>query len=361
MGELLKLIGQLDAHFTEKTLTEIEEAIKNMQIKNLDFVIDRLHQQEDGKVHISKGTKFVEATSMVYLDCEYMGDQCIAKVMHADIDKLELFVESIINIFMSAVINDRFNTFISSPDILTMGKVNRKPFEKGKSDNYMLVQQKIGGIEFKYITEGRTLSRALETLCKGLDILQKDYNFAHRDFHGGNVMYDESKNKVYIIDFGFSCFSIPQTEGSVQGVETGFGYNPFNEEYRAHRKCDNKSHDLCILILSLQWMIHKPEWLDNLGKEISKKYKDAMANKTLTDEFFYQDKKIRTESPDFAFDKEIIHYWYLYEMFDIDIGMGPTKLLQYLETNTNYKPKQVRRNRPETPRNSRFGKRRWKF
>ena len=158
-------------------------------------------------------------------------------------------------------------------------------------------------------------------------------------------MYNPKINKVYIIDFGYACFSIPDTSGSLQHVGGGYGYEQFDKEYEAHRQCVNKSHDLCVLILSLLCQIPDDNerktsipWLYNLGQEISTRYKAQYAAKIKvggvgrTTNWLRMHNSIRlnkTKNP-FTIDQEIIHYWYLYEMFDIDIGMGPAEILAAL-------------------------------
>ena len=349
MGELLALVAKLDQNFTMNNWTAITTHIQTMTLNKLEWKIEKkLNKSGDSKIHIDKNTEIVRATSKVLLDCEYRKQPCIVKVMETTIDKIGLFVESIINMFMSAVISDEVNIYISTPDILAMGIVDESPIkepspikvkEASSSEKYILVQEKIKGKEFKKIIDGSELLSAMNTLCMGLKILQNNYNFAHRDFHSGNVMYNPEINKVYIIDFGYACFSIPNTVGSLQHVGGGFGFNQFEDEYKVHQKCLNKSPDLCVLILSLLFQMPEDErktsipWLYNLGQEISTRYKTEIAKKKSTTGWKDMDliiKQSKTDRP-FTFDKEIIHYWYLYEMFDIDIGMGPAEILAALK------------------------------
>lgn len=92
-----------------------------------------------------------------------------------------------------------------------------------------------------------------------------------------------------------------------------------DEDYRSHIKCVNRSHDLCVLLLSLAIRFEDIQWLQVLAEEISNKYREQYRK---TDGWEYQDKNVKRLYEDYTFDKDIIHYWYLYEMFDIDIGMG---------------------------------------
>lgn len=338
-NELLTALQTLDTEFTEKHWEKVKTVIKNIK---LDYIYqqesifledDKIDAQGDPTLYIYNKTRVAQATSMVLLDCVYQGNYCVTKLMNETFDKVDLFMESLINIFMSAI--GKGNEFISSPDIIKMGWVQdievtdngimsrsrKKTISPNSQKQYVIIQEKINGKEFSDLN-GDVLKQALITLCKGMKPLQEKYNFAHRDFHSGNVMYDEDNNVVNIIDFGYSCFSIPNTKGSVQALEGGYGYNQLKEPYKDHIPCINKSHDLCTLILSLavQHDMDKKieDWLTTLAIDISNKYYSAY--KAKTEEWKGMDAEIPYG---YKWDDDIIHYWYLYEMFEIDIGMGP--------------------------------------
>lgn len=340
ISNLLTALQTLDTEFTKKNWEQVKTVINEI---NLDYIDqqgsmfledDKIDKQGDPTLYIYNNTRVAQATSMVLLDCVYQGNYCVTKLMNETFDKVDLFMESLINIFMSAIGND--NEFISSPDIIKMGWVQdmeevpnngimsrsrKKTISPNSQKQYVIIQEKINGEEFSKLT-GEVLKTALITLCKGMKPLQEKYNFAHRDFHSGNVMYDEDNNVVNIIDFGYSCFSIPNTKGSVQALEGGYGYNQLKEPYKDHIPCINKSHDLCTLILSLAVqhdMDKKIEyWLKTLAIDISNKY--CSAYKAKTEEWKGMDAEIPYG---YKWDDDIIHYWYLYEMFEVDIGMGP--------------------------------------
>ena len=172
------------------------------------------------------------------------------------------------------------------------------------------------------------LVQALQQLCRGLDILQDKYNFAHKDFHANNVMYNKDEEKVYIIDFGYSCFSVPDTNGSLQSLEGGYGMNQLDDAYKAHIPCINKSSDLSTLLLSL-YVDNDYHWLYTICKSICRKYKRAAKkiNLHITDSF----KRIHKSIPDdWKWHNEIFYYWYIYELFQVDIDLTPKVLLRYL-------------------------------
>lgn len=339
-SNMLQALNTLDMKFNKVNWKKVEKILERAMLTEIEWeIVNKLDKSEEAKVIIYKNTRIAQATSKVLLDCTYQGEDCVVKVMETSIDKVDLFIESIINIFMSAAIDDEFNKYISSPDIITMGITDgliiqndgysRKQYQ---STNLILIQEKIQGMEFSKIEDGRMLRKATMTLCRGMKILQETYNFAHRDFHSSNVMYDPVKDLVYIIDFGYSCFSIAGTEnGSIQAWKGGYGYDQTKKDYKAHIPCINRSHDLCTLILSLLVNPRNESipWLYELGIQISMKYRTSL--KTKSEGWKDMNRDILSRYPEFNFYSDIIHYWYLYEMFEIDIGMGPDVILKRLQ------------------------------
>lgn len=345
-SKMLQALNTLDMKFNKANWKNVEKILERAMLTEIEWeIVNKLEKSNEAKVIIDQNTRVAQATSKVLLDCTYQGDDCVVKVMETSIDKVDLFIESIINIFMSAAIDDDFNRYISSPDIITMGITDglilgnarsmysySKKVKKINTKQLILIQEKISGMEFSKITDGRMLRTAIMTLCNGMKILQEKYNFAHRDFHSSNVMYDPVKDLVYIIDFGYSCFSIADTtNGSIQAWKGGYGYDQTKKDYKAHIPCINRSHDLCTLILSL--LINSTNrtipWLKDLGTEMSMKYRIRLGQKTKG--WKDMNREILSNNPEFNFYSDIIHYWYLYEMFEIDIGMGPDVILERLE------------------------------
>jgi serine/threonine protein kinase len=266
--------------------------------------------------------------------------------MQDGVDKVDLFIETLINIFMTAVTENNVNQFISSPNVITMGTFNNFSISPGDSSSFtkkinrnnssnqlILVQEKLDGITFKNLrNDENLLIQALKQLCRGLKILQNDYSFAHKDFHGENVMYNTDDERVYIIDFGYSCFSIPDTPGSIQSLEGGYGINQLDDDYREHIPCMNKSSDLCTLLLSLIWFGAEYPWLIHIGEDICARYTSEYDKKS--DGWEYMNdriSKIKKRGKFWNWTSPIFHFWYIYEMFEIDVGFGPDQLLKLLE------------------------------
>ena len=351
--ELLTALAKLDKEFNKANWDAVENIINNITLVEINWErVKKLGKEIDATLFIKEDSRIAQATSQVLLDCRWQGQDCVVKLMDDRVSFVDLFIESLINIFISGIAAE--NKYISSPDIITTGIARNLEVETHtvlasgslkkvntisrhyEPDRYILIQEKIEGVEFKKIKTEATLRQALITLCKGMKQLQDNYNFAHRDFHGGNVMYDEGNDLVYIIDFGYSCFSIPDTKGgSIQALEGGFGYDQLDPEYKSHIPCINKSHDMCVLILSLA-IKYDIWWLDELAKEITDRYYNKHGDRSAN--WYNMDYQVKREyGYKYNFDGRIMHYWYLYEMFEIDIGMGPDVILGILEGITSLK------------------------
>lgn len=376
--DILLALNALDEHFTsenwgllEKKLQTSAEEVGPLKIK----VVDKLSQEEFGKVAILKASRVARATSVVFLDCKYVNEDCVVKLMERNIDMVDLFIETIINILMNKVVEA--NDFINVPIVKKMGTVvnfpvqdigyvsqssqstTRKSAKKktGVSETRLiLIQEKLDGVEFSKIADNSDLLTALSSLCDGLIILQRDYNFVHRDFHSGNVMYDKDKTskKVSIIDFGYSCFTIEQTLGSIQTVNGGYGYDQI-KEYKSHIRCENKSHDICTLVLSLLQLENNRNifWLLQLGQEICHRYLFTINARSKKFEsksgFTFIHGQVENEKNPFGVlsktgqkwecqsqYNDIFHPFYVYELFDIDIGLTPEHVKTYLDSASPY-------------------------
>lgn len=343
--QLIQFLNTLDNEFTKDNFQYLYVLINEIELSPLQYQwVDTLDNRIDAVVQIKRDTRIVHATSQVLLDCMYQRDPCVVKVMEKGVDKVDLFIETLINIFMSAVTENKVNQFISSPNVITMGTLDnfsispgnrisftKKMNRKNSSNQLILVQEKLNGVTFKKLwNDEKLLIQALKQLCRGLKILQNDYSFAHKDFHGENVMYNTDDERVYIIDFGYSCFSIPDTPGSIQSLEGGYGINQLDNDYKEHIPCMNKSADLCTLLLSLIYFGAEYEWLEKIGEDICARYTSEY--KKFSDGWQYMNGKINSQKGErWNWTSPIFHFWYIYEMFEIDVGFGPDQLLKLLE------------------------------
>ena len=105
--------------------------------------------------------------------------------------------------------------------------------------NNVLPTYKIDDVE-------RILKEMFIQICELLIKLQDKYDFHHRDFHMGNIMYNNfgtktnPKYKWYIIDFGFSYMNIDGRKYHADAIN-------MYEKY----KSPNKSFDLRILFTNI--------------------------------------------------------------------------------------------------------------
>lgn len=355
---IFSALDALDKNFTTDNWDALEKKLKSSATQVSPLKVTAVNELSeatiDGTVSVLKESRVAKATSVVFLDCKYEKEDCVVKLMERGIDMVELFIETIINIIMNKVV--QANEFITVPHVKTMGTVLDFPIQdtkypsksiKGKTakqeTRLILIQEKVNGVEFSDIDSQSDLLQALYLLCGGLTELQEKYNFVHRDFHEGNVMYEKKSKNVSIIDFGYACFTIKDTPGSIQTFKGGYGYDQINE-YKSHVPCVNQSHDICTLILSLLKSEKNKniQWLLELGQRICTKYLSVINERSRTFEneegFDYMNKLVKNSALEKTATGEwkcqspynIFHPWYVYELFDIDIGMTPAEVDKYL-------------------------------
>lgn len=341
---LKNALNMMDSKFTEDAWKNLQQTIKKLKVavrelKEVDVVP---MDAQDQNIYKLAGGREAYGTARVLLDTYFQGKDTIVKILKKK-KKVDVYIESIINILICAVLQG--NEYISTPDVVTLA-VNKKHKDKNnKRDQLLQVQEKLNAVDL-FDLKPQQLDGAIINLCKGLTKLQNEYNFAHRDFHSKNIMFDDKTKKVYIIDFGYSCFSVPDTKGSIQSIGDSFFWKPFAQ--KAHSACINKSHDICTLILSLYRMQPKfrsIKWLDSLCRLITSRYIAAYNKIKDTADFKENYKKDFDEMDGNVFDddefrfeknKGIIHFWYLYTLFNIDIGVTPFQVRMCVE-NRAYK------------------------
>ena len=99
---------------------------------------------------------------------------------------------------------------------------------------------------FKIDDVNKILKDMFIQICELLIKLQDKYDFHHRDFHMGNIMYNNfgtktnPKYKWYIIDFGFSYMNIDGRKYHADGINM----------YRKYKSA-NKSFDLRLLFTNI--------------------------------------------------------------------------------------------------------------
>jgi len=114
------------------------------------------------------------------------------------------------------------------------------------------------------------LRRMLLRVCRAFIIVQRDAHFTHRDCHTGNVYYDETKQKIQLIDFDWSCI---HWRSSIISVPR-FLYDTTRDTYG-----NNYSVDMCIFMRNLGKIVRgAPEFMELVWKPIMRRYEDETKN-----------------------------------------------------------------------------------
>lgn len=159
---------------------------------------------------------------------------------------------------------------IQVPEVYRFGKANfsrrvyrNREYRMEKVQSYVIVMEHIEG---KPLHQVENIKKHINTIVHGLQHIQDDMAFVHRDFHADNIIVS---NKLYMIDFGRTCV----------GLNSKTIYDKY-EWYTT--KCNNRSHDVCTLIVNLVTSYDKKE-LRAVATRICKQYKDIVVNSPYKD------------------------------------------------------------------------------
>ena len=190
------------------------------------------------------------ANSKVYMGMKIDGKKVVVKEavllwnndqMQMD-QKVGLIFEAIITKIMHKISKEIPN--FHSPDIYSCSRT--------LDYKSVLVLEEVPG---KSLYTHKDEMKSIEALANIIQLLQQTVNFSHRDLHGYNVMWDGTS--ISIIDYGMACISMPYNRDmSVQDISGWYKYKLKYDNYpnnlsKALRSCNNKSHDMCMIILAL--------------------------------------------------------------------------------------------------------------
>lgn len=230
--------------------------------------------------------------------------------------KEEVFFESLINIILHRYTNGL--KLFSVPEVYAAGMYQNNP---------VIVQEQING-EMLPLLNQSTLQKALINLCKGLDFIQSKNVFMHRDLHIGNVLYDTRDEKVYILDFGHAFFSLYHDNWGIEVKSSWIGKQSKQCENGGKKYvCENNSHDICYLLLSLYDTIKniygtEYKWLTTICKDICDAYKEKTSEPEMV-----------VANPVKNWNTDVFYYAYLLSMFDIELkDFTPYDIIKRLET-----------------------------
>jgi hypothetical protein len=350
----LNMLDSIDIVRKNQRETIYRSLVKNISDFKIPLITINYNRQSniDNILYINTNSIIQTSLNRIYTDCVYNKKKCVAKCIKfngQEYNKAAIYIEMIINIFMNIIFNSNSYLPVSVPALLKIGHSYDLPYD------IVVIQEFVDGIE---IWESNTLEQDIMKLCTGLDFVYKEYNFIHGDMHYHNV-FCGNDGKIYLIDFGYSCFSVEWSPNSIQSLYTDVNFFGYSEQ---SRKCINKSFDICTLILSLNQ--YDPSNLSKLSNKIRKKYIDAL-NKQLTensvmhgifstyrnpltiddaikkvfDILKYKNinnklgKKYRLEFnyESQKFEGDNFDYKYLYLMISIDIGMTPSQVIKELQ------------------------------
>ncbi len=242
-----------------------------------------------GKIEAKAGGKInCGSYGCVYLSSTYKGESVALKVSK-DNNILGAFLECIV----SMILYKNRNHKLKIPKVYGMGMTTLE----GKS-HISIVMEKIHGETLSSLSSYR-MKYSMDLLFEGLEIYQNSFNFSHRDLHSGNVMVGND-NVPYLIDFGNSCISIPKTKGSVRDTKSTA------EVYAIAKGCLNRSHDVCMLVISLY----------NAGN--GDFYQLA---KNMCDD--YRSRRSLTDLDGKPYADPVFHFWYVYGLYDIQLKYTP--------------------------------------
>jgi|TARA_B110000967_G_C18881533_1_gene561360 serine/threonine protein kinase len=115
---------------------------------------------------------------------------------------------------------------------------------------------------------------ALAHIMKHLYRLQIEEQFMHRDFHAGNVSFDEDTLEVGIIDFGMACVNPKRARVAWQANNPDF-FRLFPGTMAA--ACTNRSIDVCCLVASIEYKAQSP-FLSAEYERMLKQFKTLLKN-----------------------------------------------------------------------------------
>jgi serine/threonine protein kinase len=278
-GESEPIQGLLE-HFLGQILTN-DKSLKNFMNKLVFQNLD-----------IEPGTYTEQGSfGMAYINATYNGNTVVVKKLLDTADIHVFFLESVLQCILHNY-TERNQCEIRVPEIYAFGRWLGNP---------VIVMRQVNGK--KWSSENST--KRIMTIVRGLKQLQRDFNFVHRDFYAGNVLFDG--DKPYMIDFGRTCIKDFNANTPLYVKSPTF--------YKT--VCTNKSHDICTLVVSLA------PYIKGMAKNICKAYRNLV--KKSPNPYYDLDSGYNGHH----WNDEIFHFHYIMALEDVELeDFTPEALLK---------------------------------
>ena len=289
-GESKSIQGLLE-DFLEQILTND---------KRLEKFMNKFGFQE---LSITTGTYTEQGSfGMAYINATYNRKTVVVKKLLDPTDIHVFFLESVLQCILYNY-TERNKCEIRVPEIYAFGQWLGAP---------VIVMRQVNGENWS----SKNSTKRIMTIVRGLKQLQKDFNFVHRDFHAGNVLFDG--DTPYMIDFGRTCIKDFNANTPLYVKSPTF--------YKT--VCTNKSHDICTLVVSLAPYIIS---VKGMAKNICNAYRNLVK---------------KSRNPDYDLDSgfsehhwkdEIFHFHYIMALEDVELkDFTPEALLKCRTTQLQF-------------------------
>jgi tRNA A-37 threonylcarbamoyl transferase component Bud32 len=255
------------------------------------------------ELSITTGTYTEQGSfGMAYINATYNRKTVVVKKLLDPTDIHVFFLESVLQCILYNY-TERNKCEIRVPEIYAFGQWLGAP---------VIVMRQVNGENWS----SKNSTKRIMTIVRGLKQLQKDFNFVHRDFHAGNVLFDG--DTPYMIDFGRTCIKDFNANTPLYVKSPTF--------YKT--VCTNKSHDICTLVVSLAPYIIS---VKGMAKNICNAYRNLVK---------------KSRNPDYDLDSgfsehhwkdEIFHFHYIMALEDVELkDFTPEALLKCRTTQLQF-------------------------
>ncbi len=259
---------------------------------NLDSVCNVIFDRLESPPPFNRD-KSISFTNDVFLDNKYLNKKVVIKEIPYETqgEKNAVIVEVVIHAVFHKITK---GNALCSPEPMRLFKDQK---------NFYFYQEQIDGVYIHNLKPDKMLD-CLLIICDQLDKIQSKYTFTHKDFKSDNLLY--SKDKIYVIDFGYSCIGNLKSKKILQSLTED------EAESETEYECINRSADICFLLLSIYGNLGqspKPDFLRNIVNYISIALNDENCDKLPDGKFFcFQDIVFKYHQLDNFVPRKIYNY-----------------------------------------------------